>query len=59
MSQGFETKSTDATKNSGGQRPDFSRDVEKKEWFAIKHREPLPILYYIWKFLRLNLLNPV
>ncbi|MBD2355500.1 hypothetical protein H6G41_12900, partial [Tolypothrix sp. FACHB-123] len=34
--------------------PDFSRDVEKKEWFAIDYREPLPILYYIWKFLRLN-----
>jgi Actin like proteins N terminal domain len=40
-------------------RPDFSRDVEKKEWFAIDYREPLAILYYIWRFLRLNLLNPV
>ena len=36
---------------------DFSRDVEKKEWFAIDYREPLAILYYIWRFLRLNLLN--
>ncbi|MCC5604309.1 SDR family oxidoreductase [Nostoc favosum] len=38
---------------------DFSRDVEKKKWFAMVCREPLTILYYIWKFLRLNLLNPV
>ena len=38
---------------------DFSRDVEKKEWFAIIYRDPLAILYYIWRFLRLNLLNPV
>ncbi|MEH1784260.1 MAG: aldo/keto reductase [Nostoc sp.] len=43
----------------GHSEADFSRDVEKKNWFAIDYREPIAILYYIWKFLRLNLLNPV
>ncbi|WP_258169475.1 hypothetical protein [Nostoc sp. 'Peltigera membranacea cyanobiont' N6] len=41
-----------------GSLADFSRDVEKKDWFAISYREPVAILYYIWRFLRLNLLNP-